>query len=72
MEGTGGDRLRALREAKGFSRKGLSRRSGVDRSYLGRVEAGKQRAGIEFLRSVAPVLELKELVDALGVVERFR
>jgi transcriptional regulator with XRE-family HTH domain len=68
----GGSRIRAFREAKGFSQQGFARRAGVDRAYLGRVEAGRQKAGIGFLQAVAPVLGLKELEEALAVVERFR
>jgi transcriptional regulator with XRE-family HTH domain len=53
-----GDRLAALRKARGLSQERLSLESGIARSYLGGVERGK--------RNIA-LLNICRLADALGV-----
>ena len=67
-----GQRLRAVREAHGLSLGALSRATGIDRAYLSRVENGHQRPSVEFLSRVGTELGLRELLEAIAVIERFR
>jgi transcriptional regulator with XRE-family HTH domain len=67
-----GRRLKALRELHGLSQGELSRKAGVDRAYVSRVEAGKQAPSVEYLRRIAVALGLGELSKAVEVLERFR
>jgi transcriptional regulator with XRE-family HTH domain len=69
---TSGERLRAIREAKGLSIRELEERTGIDRAYISRVENGLQRPSLDFLGRVSKALGLSELTSAVATVERFR
>jgi transcriptional regulator with XRE-family HTH domain len=54
-----GGRIRAFREAKGFSQGDIERRSGLLRSYISRVEGGYTAPSIATLEKFAKALELE-------------
>jgi transcriptional regulator with XRE-family HTH domain len=62
-------RLRAVREAKGYSQRQLSAKSGVDIGFISRIERGIQRPSIDTLMSLAKALDLKNVVQALQILE---
>jgi len=53
-----GDRLRAIREAKGLSQGDIEERSGLKRSYISRVENGHTVPSVETLEKLARALEV--------------
>jgi transcriptional regulator with XRE-family HTH domain len=53
-----GDRLRAIREKKGLSQRDLGQPTGIQRTYISRVENGHTVPSLE---------NLKEIASALGV-----
>lgn len=69
---TAGERLRALREARGLSLSELSRRTGIDLAYLSRVENGHQRASVAVLEDIGRALKADDLLAAVAVIKRFR
>lgn len=60
-----GARLVSLRKSKGMSQLELSEKTGLDRTYLSRVEAGKQNLTIDTLITICKGLNvtLKEFFD---------
>ena len=64
--------MTAVREAQGLSQAELCRRAGIDAGYLSRVESGKQKPSIAFLRLVGRELGLRNLVEAVDTISRFR
>jgi transcriptional regulator with XRE-family HTH domain len=48
-----GQNLRAIRKSKGFSQERLAYESGIDRSYLGKIERGQVSITIEKLYILA-------------------
>ena len=50
--------LRRLRVAKGLSQERLALESGIDRSYVGRVERGSENVTVSTLEAVATVLDV--------------
>lgn len=50
--------MRALRVAKGLSQERLALETGIDRSYVGRVERGSENVTVATLEAVATVLEV--------------
>ena len=54
-----GERIRELRNAKGWTQFELSERMGVDRSYLAEVETGKIEICLRNLELVAQTFELE-------------
>lgn len=69
---TAGQRLKALREARGLSGVKLAEQAGVDAGYVSRVENDQQRPGLGYLAKIAPVLGLRDVEDAVKVLGRFR
>lgn len=59
-----GENLRRVRKAKGFSQEQLAHASGLDRSYVGKIERGQVNLTIEKINVLAKTLScsLKELV----------
>ena len=60
--------LKALRVARGLSQERLAFESGIDRSYVGRVERGTENVTVSALEALAvglgvPVAKLFEPVD---------
>lgn len=53
-----GERLREVREAKGFSQGDVEKRTGLLRCYTSRVECGHTVPGIETLEKYARALEI--------------
>lgn len=62
-----GQNLRAIRKSKGFSQERLAYESGIDRSYVGKIERGQVNITIEKLYKLAEILECfpKELVPVV-------
>lgn len=60
-----GSRIRALREARGWSQEELARRSGRHYTYIGRIERGEQNVTIEVLLEIVRALDTRvsELLD---------
>lgn len=56
-----GARIRALREAQGWSQEALAHRVGIDRTYVGSVERGERNVGVDNIWRIA---------DALGVTAK--
>ena len=53
-----GKRIKELRKAKGYSQESFARKSGIDRTYIASVEAGKRNISID---------NIKKIADGLGV-----
>lgn len=60
-----GDRLRALRSRRGFSRKTLAQLAGVSERHVANVETGVGNATIQFLRQLATALNCS-LAEMIG------
>lgn len=64
-----GDRVRRYRRALGWNQEELSHRSGIDRSYIGRIEAGKaQNPEPDTVRRLATALDtsMRAIAEPLG------
>jgi transcriptional regulator with XRE-family HTH domain len=64
--------LRTWREAQGLSQRELSRRSGIDRGLISRIEADKQLPSLEVLEQLAAVLGIDPLSRAVAEIRRYR
>jgi transcriptional regulator with XRE-family HTH domain len=53
-----GKRVRNLRTDRGWSQEELADRSGVNRSYMSRVELGKSDVSLSVLHKIARTLEI--------------
>ena len=53
-----GQRVRALRKAKGLSQEAFAEISGIDRSYMGHIERGEKNVTL---------IKVFQISDALGV-----
>jgi transcriptional regulator with XRE-family HTH domain len=64
--------LLTLREHQGLTRKALAERSGISRSTLGRLEAGRSVPTIEMLVKLANSMDLPlaKLLVKLGILHR--
>lgn len=51
-----GQKIRAAREAAGYSQEGLAAAAGLSRAYFGRVERGRENLSVLTLEKVAAVL----------------
>lgn len=60
-------RLRVVREAQGKSLEDVSAASGVDVSYLSRVERGLQQPSV---RTLAAILRALSMTDSAEAIER--
>lgn len=60
-----GARIRELRKAKGYSQETFARKSGIDRTYIASVEAGKRNISIDNIKKIADALNvtLNDLFD---------
>lgn len=52
-----GEKIRAVRAAKGMSQDKLAVKSGIDRSYIGRIDRGEVNITLEKLYILATALE---------------
>ncbi len=57
--------LRVWREYRGFTQEVLAQMSGVGKSYISQIEAGKKTGSAKVLRSIAKALQV-EVEDLLG------
>ena len=67
-----GEKIRALREARGLSRKAFGAQTGVPEAKVQAIEIGKQRADHEFLMGIVRVMEVDAnwlLSDQAGFAE---
>nr|WP_239024892.1 helix-turn-helix transcriptional regulator [Sphingomonas corticis] len=66
-----GRRIRARREAAGVSQEEFARRTGLGRSFFGRIERGAQNVSLETLARIAVALpvDLGELLAGLPAAE---
>ena len=66
-----GDRVRAIREAKGLSQEGLAERAGLHWTYIGQVERGQRNLSLHNILKIASGLDVDagELVRGLRVAE---
>ena len=53
-----GNTIKKLREKKGISQEALAEEAGIHRTYMGRVERGKQNISMLNLIKIAKALEL--------------
>lgn len=53
-----GTRLRQLREAKELSQEALALESGLDRSYLGKIERGESNVALVNINRIADALKV--------------
>ena len=60
-----GARIRELRKVKGYSQETFARKSGIDRTYIASVEAGKRNISIDNIKKIADALNvtLHDLFD---------
>lgn len=67
-----GERVRERRKALGWSQETLAEKAGLDRTYIGRCEAGKQNATLKTIYSLAEVLgvEATDLLPPMSEVGR--
>jgi transcriptional regulator with XRE-family HTH domain len=63
-----GNRIRELRQAKGWSQQLLADHAQIERSHLTRLEEGRKEAGLRVLERIASALdvEIEELVRAVN------
>jgi transcriptional regulator with XRE-family HTH domain len=54
-----GDRVRKIREQKGFSQESLAFAAGVHRTYLGGIERGERNPSLKNIASIAKALGIK-------------
>ena len=64
-----GDRVRARRLALGLSQEALAHESGLQRAYIGQVEAGQRNVALTNLARLAAALDA-DLGDLLNGLER--
>lgn len=67
-----GERVRARRKELGWSQETLAEKAGLDRTYIGRCENGKQNATLKTIYSLAEVLgvEATELLPPISEIGR--
>ena len=51
-----GKRVRELRKAQGWTQEELANRAGLDRTYIGRCETGRQNATLKTIYALAAAL----------------
>ncbi|RLQ89274.1 helix-turn-helix domain-containing protein [Notoacmeibacter ruber] len=59
VRATIGWNMRRLRVAKGLSQERLALETGIDRSYVGRIERGSENVTVSTLEAVAKLLEVE-------------
>lgn len=62
-----GQRVRALRQAKGFSQESFAAECGLDRTYMGGIERGERNLALLNIDRIAQTLgiSISELTDEL-------
>lgn len=54
-----GDRVRALRIARGLSQEQLAERAGLHRTYISSLERGQRNVGLDNIHAIAQALEVR-------------
>ena len=54
-----GQKIRLIREHKGFSQESVALASGIDRSYFGGIERGEHNVAVVNLEKIAIALDIK-------------
>jgi transcriptional regulator with XRE-family HTH domain len=54
-----GERVRALRMAKGLSQEQLAERAGLHRTYVSSLERGQRNVGLDNIHAIARALEVR-------------
>ena len=54
-----GQKIRLIREQKGFSQESVALASGIDRSYFGGIERGEHNVALVNLEKIAIALDVK-------------
>lgn len=54
-----GQKIRLIREQKGFSQESIALASGIDRSYFGGIERGEHNVAVVNLEKIAIALDVK-------------
>lgn len=54
-----GQKIRLIREHKGFSQESVALASGIDRSYFGGIERGEHNVAVVNLEKIAIALDVK-------------
>lgn len=54
-----GQKIRLIREKKGFSQESVALASGIDRSYFGGIERGEHNVAVVNLEKIAIALDVK-------------
>lgn len=62
-----GERLRALREERGYSQEAFAYKAGLDRTYISGIERGKRNLAIRNIEKIAQALDvsMSDLVKGL-------
>ena len=59
-----GQRIASLRKLAGYTQEELAQRAGIQRTHLGRIEAGKYAVNLETLQAIAEALGMTlDIVD---------
>lgn len=53
-----GQRIASLRKLAGYTQEELAQRAGIQRTHLGRIEAGKYAVNLETLQAIAEALDM--------------
>lgn len=61
LRNTVGDRIRAIRKAKGFTQQQLAELSNLDDAYIGAVERGERNFSIDTLEKIVVALKIQAL-----------
>jgi transcriptional regulator with XRE-family HTH domain len=69
-----GKKIKEMRKLKGFSQEGFASKTGLCRTYFGRVERGEQNISIQNLIKIAITLgvEVGELIPPLRALKKAR
>lgn len=59
LRNTVGDRIRAIRKAKGLTQQQLAERSNLDDAYIGAVERGERNFTIDTLEKIVTALQIQ-------------
>ena len=62
-----GQRVRILREARGYSQESFAARCGLDRTYIGGIERGERNVALRNIQIIARSLDMSllELMEGL-------
>lgn len=53
-----GERVRSLRQNRGFSQEGFANHCGLDRTYIGGIERGERNVSLRNIELIAKALEI--------------